>query len=397
MFLMRSISTLCASVVVAAAGAFLAPAAHAETVRVCVDPDNLPFSKSEGDVKGMYIELAELVGQQLDAKVEYVWWLTYSQRKAMRNTVKQGKCDAIFAVPTSKKWHARGLDRTASFLKLSYALIAPPELVFTSLEDLRDKTVGVQFQTNPHVLMSMQEGYQIKTYRTASDLLAGLAAKEVDAGMLWGPVAGYDNKSRYDSRWKITPLLGEDVEGAVSVAVRSELKGLKDRIETALGKLTPQIAALAEKYGIPSGPGVDLSNLNVTTNEQSAAPALATAESSSVSVPAAAVHQVATEKSEAAGGASAAAGASATAEEMAAVGKVKFNDVCAHCHGTNGVQFVKPRDLRRLKRRYDTDWEETARTTIVEGIPDLGMPTWAEILSKHQIEEVIAFLATIQK
>lgn len=384
MFLMRSISTLCASVVVASAGALWAPAVHAETVRVCVDPDNLPFSKSEGSVKGMYIELAELVGQQLDAKVEYVWWLTYSQRKAMRNTVKQGKCDAIFAVPTSKKWHARGLDRTASFLNLSYALIAPPEFTFTKLEDLREKKLGVQFQTNPHVLMSMQEGYQIKTYRHADDLLAALAGNEIDAGMLWGPVAGYDNKFRYDSRWKITPLIGDDVEGAVSVAVRSELKELKERIEKALVQLTPQIAELADKYGIPSGPGVDLSNLNVTANEPQSAPKMAT-NGASVRVPDKAVHKVA------------AAGDSASAEEMAAIGKVKFNDVCAHCHGSDGVQFVKPRDLRRLKRRYDTDWQETARTTIKEGIPDLGMPTWAEILSSKQIEEVIAFLVTIQK
>ena len=47
----------------------------AEALRVCSDPDNLPFSKSEGADKGLYIELADMVGQRLGAKVEYVWWL----------------------------------------------------------------------------------------------------------------------------------------------------------------------------------------------------------------------------------------------------------------------------------------------------------------------------------
>ncbi len=389
MFLMRSISTLCASVVVATAGALWASAVQAETVRVCVDPDNLPFSKSEGPVRGMYIELAELVGQQLEAKVEYVWWLTYSQRKAMRNTVNEGKCDAIFAVPTSKKWHARGLDRTESFLHLSYALIAPAELGVSTLADLHNKKLGVQFQTNPHVLLAMTPGYNTKTYRWAEDLLKALAAKEIDAAMLWGPVAGYENQANYGGRWKVTPLTGEDVEGAVSVAVRSELGGLKERIEKALVTLKPQIEQLGAKYGLPSGPGIDMSTLNVTVNGSNQTGQVANA-GATVKVPAQAVHQVNTEKKEAQAGA-------ASAEDMAAVGKVKFNDVCAHCHGTNGVQFVKPRDLRRLKSRYDTDWQETARTTIAQGIPDLGMPTWGEILSPQQIAEVIAFLATIQK
>jgi len=381
--------------VVCAAGALWAPAAHAQAVRVCVDPDNLPFSKEIGPVKGIYVELAELVGQKLNEPVQWVWWLTYNQRKAMRNTVKQGKCDAIFAVPTTKAWHARGLDRSVSFLDLSYALIAPPELAFTKLEDLRDKTVGVQFQTNPHVLMSMQSDYKIKTYRTAEQLLEGLAKKEVDAGMLWGPVAGYLNKANYESRWQVTPMSGAELEGAVSVAVRTEVTGLKARIDKALIELKPEIAKLADKYGLPSNDAVDMSVMSLSAAPAEPLPAT-DKSSASVKVPAADVHKVAsTEPAKAETVKVANAGGSA--EAMAKVGAVKFNDVCAHCHGTNGVQFVKPRDLRRLRLRYDTDWEQTARETMANGIDDLGMPSWKDILSDQQFEEVLAFLRTIQK
>ena len=382
MFSMRSWSLLCASVVVCVAGALVAPAAHAQAVRVCVDPDNLPFSKEIGPTKGLYVELAELVGQKLNEPIQYIWWLTYNQRKAMRNTVKQGKCDAIFAVPTTKAWHARGLDRSVSFLDLSYALVASPEMTFTKLEDLRDKTVGVQFQTNPHILMSLQPDYKTKTYRTAEDLLEGLAKQEIDAAMLWGPVAGYQNKANYGSRWQVTPMSGGELEGAVSVAVRTEVTGLKARIDKALTELKPQITELADKYGLPTADPVDMSELSLAAAPEKT--------SASVQVPSSAVHQVANTKPDA-------ANAAMSPEEMAKVGAVRFNDICAHCHGTNGVQFVKPRDLRRLRLRYDTDWEQTARETILNGIEDYGMPTWKDILSDQQLEEVLAFLRTIQK
>ena len=48
-------------------GVFAAPCAQADTIKICSDPDNLPFSKSEGAEKGLYIELADLVVQRLGA------------------------------------------------------------------------------------------------------------------------------------------------------------------------------------------------------------------------------------------------------------------------------------------------------------------------------------------
>ena len=54
----------------------------AEPLRVCADPDNLPFSKSEGPERGLYVDLAELVAKRLDATpVHYTWWLTFYQRR----------------------------------------------------------------------------------------------------------------------------------------------------------------------------------------------------------------------------------------------------------------------------------------------------------------------------
>jgi hypothetical protein len=93
----------------------------ADTLRVCSDPDNLPFSKSEGADKGLYIELAELVGKRLGSPVEYVWWLSFNQRRALRTTMEG--CDAYFAVPA---------DPITGNPDWSYTLVIEPNSVVTS-------------------------------------------------------------------------------------------------------------------------------------------------------------------------------------------------------------------------------------------------------------------------
>ena len=105
----------------------------AEPLRVCADPDNLPFSKSEGPERGLYIDLAELVAKKINAQpVQYTWWLTYYQRRALRNTA--GECDAVFALPTDADYRARGLQKTAAFLDMGYALVTAPGFQFAGVD-----------------------------------------------------------------------------------------------------------------------------------------------------------------------------------------------------------------------------------------------------------------------
>ena len=78
-------------------------------------------------------------------------------------------------------------------------------------------------------------------------------------------------------------------------------------------------------------------------------------------------------------------------------GKVRFNDACSHCHGNNGASAISERDLRRLKLRYKDNWRETAIKTIKEGRSDLGMPAWKAAYDDKQIEELLTFIATMQK
>ncbi len=379
-----------------AAGALVAPAASADPLRVCADPDNLPFSKSEGPERGMYVELAELVGKQLNQPVEYTWYYTQMQRRALRNTILQDACDAVFALPANAEYKARGLKRSQPFLQVSYAIVAAPDFTFGSFDDLKSKRIGVQYSTTPHILLSTFDGFKTTTYRSAEEALGALEKGEVDAAFLWGPVAGYENKKRWNNRWRVTPVAGHDLSGAVAVAVRAGKDALSENIDRALVALKPQIAELADKYGFPRQAPVNLAVARATL------PAVVTVPSSLVhtvseTTPVKRAKPAAKAASAAAPKVEAAAPASPALSEAAQAGRVQFNDRCSHCHGSDGYSPVRERDVRYLKMRYSEKWQETAVATIKNGRPDAGMPTWKDILKESDVQQIISFFVTIQK
>ena len=382
-----------------AAGALVAPAAGADPLRVCADPDNLPFSKSEGPERGMYVELAELVGKQLNQPVEYTWYYTQMQRRALRNTILQDACDAVFALPAGPDYKARGLRKTQAFLEVGYAIVAAPGFTFNSLDDLKRKRLAVQYGSTPQIFLSTLDGFMTTTFRSAEEALTALNKGEVDAAFLWGPVAGYENKKRWDSRWRVTPVAGHDLSGAVAVAVRSQKEALAADIDRALAELKPQIAELADKYGFPRQAPVNLATA------RAASPATVVRVPSSLWMTASETVPAKKSGAKAAATASAATAAPtdtavAAAPELsdaAQAGRVQFNDRCSHCHGTDGFSPVRERNLRFLKARYSDKWQETAVTTMKNGRSDAGMPAWKDILKESDIQQLVTFLVSIQK
>ena len=93
----------------------------------------------------------------------------------------------------------------------------------------------------------------------------------------------------------------------------------------------------------------------------------------------------------------AAEGTNSNSDNPTAEGNSLFNQYCAHCHGPNAEQGERPRDLRRLKRRYGDDRAEVFRTTIANGRPEKGMPSWAGVLDDSTADKIWAFLETVQK
>src|SRR5829696_5572387 len=89
---MRSGSLKCLA---AAAVIGLANGAGARELRVCADPNNLPFSNERGE--GFENKIIALLAEELRATVAYTWWA--QRRGFVRSTVKAGLCDLVPGVP----------------------------------------------------------------------------------------------------------------------------------------------------------------------------------------------------------------------------------------------------------------------------------------------------------
>jgi ABC-type amino acid transport substrate-binding protein/cytochrome c5 len=376
-----------------AAGALMAPAVGAEPLRVCADPDNLPFSKAEGPERGMYVELAELVGKQLNQPVEYTWYYTQMQRRALRNTIMQDACDAVFALPAGADYKARGLKKSQPFLQVGYAIVAAPAFTFKSFDDLKPQRLAVLYGSTPQLVLAGLAGFKTTTYRSAEEALGALANGEVDAAFLWGPVAGYENKNRWASRWRVTPVAGHDFAGAVAVAVRQGKEALSESIDRALAALQPQIAALADKYGFPREAPVTLAAARSSAHN---ARRVSSAWVVSVADTPPAKPAKAVKASKAAEPVVPAAAAPALSDEAVA-GRAHFNSHCSHCHGTDGFSAIRERDVRFLKSRYGDKWQETAVTTIKNGRADAGMPPWKDSLKDADVQQIVSYFGSIQK
>ena len=355
----------------------------AEPLRVCSDPDNLPFSKSEGPDKGLYIDLAEMVGKRLGTTVEYVWWLSFNQRRALRNTMEG--CDAYFALPADAAYRVKGVDKSNAFLDLSYAIVAPLGKTFTGLADLKGKRVGVLFGSPPQILLATREGYTWNTFRSHEQMFEALEKGEVDLALMWGPSAGFDNLKLFNSRWQVLPVRGDSLTGQVAVAVSKSKPGLKDQINQALQDLQPEFGKLVVKYGFPTQAPIDLV---LTTKTPLNSSSTVTAQKLPAKSGFVRVGMKESQKPE-----WLVANASLSADEAKSV----FNNKCSHCHGANGASPVQERDLRKLTIRYKDEWKDVAYNTITKGRPDYGMPAWNGIIPDEEIKSLIDFLSTVQR
>src|SRR5688572_17407788 len=84
-------------------------------LRVCADPNNLPFSNAQ--LEGFENKIADLVADSLDARLEYVWWA--QRRGFIRNTLREGLCDVVIGVPARLEM-AR---TTAPYYRSSYVFV----------------------------------------------------------------------------------------------------------------------------------------------------------------------------------------------------------------------------------------------------------------------------------
>lgn len=237
-------------------------------LRVCADPNNLPFSNAAGE--GFENKLVELIAKDLGAKVSYTWWA--QRRENVRETLNEGMCDLIPGIGSSLEM----LGTSRPYYRSTYVAVtrADRDLDIASFDDprLKELTIGVQLigddgsNTPPaHSLARRGIVENVRGYTIYGDyaerapqeaIVKAVAEGEVDVAFVWGPVAGYF-ATREGVPLKIRPVApafdGPQLPMVfdVSVGVRKADLALKRDVEDVLARRSAEVRKLLESYGVP--------------------------------------------------------------------------------------------------------------------------------------------------
>jgi quinoprotein dehydrogenase-associated probable ABC transporter substrate-binding protein len=248
-------------------------AKQARKLRVCADPNNLPFSNRR--LEGFENKIAGLLAHELAAEVEYTWWA--QRRGFIRNTLKAGACDLVMGVPSSLEM----AQTTAPYYRSTYVFVYRREsgLKIVSFDDpaLRKLKVGVHLIGDDganappaHALARRGMVESVRGYTVYGDyaeenpparIIDAVASGEIDVAIAWGPLAGYFAKRQS------VPLEIANVSPQIdppslpfvydiSIGVRHGERAFKEELERALERRREVIAKILDDYGVPRAGGL---------------------------------------------------------------------------------------------------------------------------------------------
>jgi mxaJ protein len=239
-----------------------------EALRVCADPNNLPFSNDRGE--GFENQLAAILASDLGRRVEYTWWA--QRRGFVRNTLGAGDCDILMGVPTRFEL----AETTRPYYRSTYVFVSRRErgLRLASLDDERLKhlTIGVQmigddFANSPpaHALSARGVVQNVVGYSVLGDysqpnpparIVEAVAAGDIDIAVVWGPLAGYFAKKQL-VQLDLSPVTPETDRPFrpftfdISMAVRRGDAERLQLLEDFIVRRRTEIDRVLAEYGVP--------------------------------------------------------------------------------------------------------------------------------------------------
>jgi mxaJ protein len=243
-------------------------AERSDVLRVCADPNNLPFSNVREE--GFENAIARLAAEALRRRLEYYW--LPQRRGFVRNSLKAGVCDVVIGVPS-----ASDMTRTTrAYYRSSYVFVTRKDgRLVSSLDDraLRGQRVGVQvigddYQNSPAAqalanrgLVANVHGFPVYgDYRSAvplESIVDAVVDRSIDVAVVWGPVAGY-LASRTDAPLTLTPVTPQiDLPYLpfvfdISMGVRRTDPELGDALDAFLASHRAAIADVLARFHVPT-------------------------------------------------------------------------------------------------------------------------------------------------
>ena len=246
----------------------LASPATARDLKVCADPNNLPFSNAREE--GFENRIVRIVARELKADVTYVWWA--QRRGNVRETLNAGLCDLIPGVASSLDM----LATTRPYYRSTYvALVREGSLRgLGSLDDPRLEKLRIAVQligddgsnTPPaHALTRRGIVQNVRGFPIYGDYDSGtpqspivdaVAKGDVDVAFLWGPTAGYFSGLE-PMKLSLEPVTPQSDGPSlpmvfdISMGVRRTDLALKREVEAALQRRSSEIRSVLNEYGVP--------------------------------------------------------------------------------------------------------------------------------------------------
>ncbi len=233
-----------------------------EPIRVCADPDNLPYSNRE--LQGFENKIGEVIAQELGASLDYYWWP--AQMGLVRNTLQRDRCDVLISIP-------KGYDPvlwTKPYYRSTYVLVfrSDRKLGLRSLDDpaLEGLRIGVHVNTPPYdALANRGLAENMVPYRLFFDpqdtdpsrrpekVLQDVLSGAVDVAVAWGPLVGYFIK-QHPPTLEVVALEDDaklPMSFEFSMGVKKGNRDLKARLEGALDRREGDVRRILADYGVP--------------------------------------------------------------------------------------------------------------------------------------------------
>lgn len=242
-----------------------------QALKVCQDPNNLPFSNTQGE--GIENRIAEVFGKAMGLPVTYY---SFPNRLAfIRNTLRYKlpgqdyPCDIVMGVPV-------GFDQvsvTKPYYRSTYSLVYGQaqalQGVKTGADFLARATSGKLriglYDRSPasewlakHGLVDSGVPYPIMSpdpQQYPGEIIEkDLASGKLDAAIVWGPIAGYFAKRVKSPALTVVPLQSEPgvkFDFQMAMGVRYGEPDWKRQVEGLIESQKPAIDAILREYNVP--------------------------------------------------------------------------------------------------------------------------------------------------
>jgi ABC-type amino acid transport substrate-binding protein len=306
-------------------------------LRVCADPDNLPFSSRDPGEPGYDVEIAGAIAAALGARAELIWVSTVLGRSAIRQLL-EGKCDLLMGLPLDERL-SRENDRLAlsvPYYRLRHVLVSPIAQPIGDLSGLRDQRVAVERVSLGDIFL-FQNGQRRHISRSQREAFQAVAHGEAAAAFLWAPIAWWLLKQQPQARLQAVEVSVPDIEFDIGAGLRRGDEAFQAAVNRAVQQLIAQgtVARALARYGVPS-PVQTAADLQQ--------------------------------------------------------GRSLYYQVCAACHGQSAEGGGPVPNLKTFAGS-----EEQFLKVSLNGRSDRGMPAWKGKLTEDELRSILAFIQSLPK